>query len=114
MLAFIEPDANTIKLSPVQMRIARQAFEEDGKLLQPILNQIGARTEEIALNGIAKALGMRVVNLAASQIPDDVLDSFPIKIIHRRNVFPLGVQPNGVLYVATSNPFDVALIDDAA
>ncbi len=114
MLAFIEPDANTIKLSPVQMRIARQAFEEDGKLLQPILNQIGARTEEIALNGIAKALGMRVVNLAASQIPDDVLDSFPIKIIHRRNVFPLGVQPNGVLYVATSNPFDVALIDDVS
>ncbi len=114
MLVFFEPDSNTLQLSAVQLRIARQAFEEDGKLLQPILNQIGARTEEIALAAIAKKLGMPVVNLAASTIPDDVLDKFPVKLVHRRNVFPLGVQENGVLYVATSNPFDVSLIDDVS
>ena len=94
------------------MRIARQAFIEDQRLLQSTLNQLGARNEEIALAGIAKKLGIKVVNLAASTIPDDVLDNFPIKLIHRRNIFPLGVQDDGALYVATSAPFDLSVIDE--
>ena len=92
MLVFVEPDSDMLKLNAVQMRIARQAFKDDGKLLQPTLNLLGARTEEIALAAIARKLGIKVVNLAASQIPDDVLNNFPIKFIHRCNVFPLGVQ----------------------
>ena len=112
MLVFVEPDSNTLKLNAVQMRIARQGFLEDERLLQPTLNQLGARTEEIALAGIAKKLGIKVVNLAASELPEDVLDAFPIKIIHRRNVFPLGVQPDGALYVATCNPFDLSAVDE--
>ena len=110
MLVFVEPDSNTLKLNAVQMRIARQGFLEDERLLQPTLNQLGARTEEIALAGLAKKLGIKVVNLAASELPEDVLDAFPIKIIHRRNVFPLGVQPDGALYVATCNPFDLSAV----
>ena len=112
MLVFVEPDSDMLKLNAVQMRIARQAFKDDGKLLQPTLNLLGARTEEIALAAIARKLGIKVVNLAASQIPDDVLNNFPIKIIHRRNVFPLGVQEDGALYVATCNPFDLSAIDE--
>lgn len=86
MLVFVEPDSDMLKLNAVQMRIARQAFKDDGKLLQPTLNQLGARTEEIALSAIARKLGIKVVNLAASQIPDDVLNNFPIKIIDRKSV----------------------------
>ena len=92
MLVFIEPDSETPKLNAVQMRIARQGFVEDGRLLQPTLNQLGARTEEIALAALGRKLGIKVVNLGASQVPEDVLNDFPIKIIHRRNVFPLGVR----------------------
>ncbi|MBQ9812523.1 MAG: Flp pilus assembly complex ATPase component TadA [Thermoguttaceae bacterium] len=96
------------------MRIARAEFEEEGKLSQPVLNQLGARTEEIALSAIAQKLGLPVVNLAKSTLPDDVLVNFPTKIVHRRNVFPLGVQSDGALYVATSNPFDLTLVDEVS
>lgn len=114
MLVFFEPDEKTLKLNAVQMRIARSSFEQDGRLQQPILNQLGARTEEIAIAAIAQKLGLPVVNLPKSEIPADVLTDFPSKIIHKRNVFPLGVQPDGALYIATSNPFDLSLVDEVS
>ncbi len=114
MIVFFEPEEKPLKLNAVQMRIARASFEEEGKLTQPVLNQLGARTEEIALAAIAQKLGLPVVNLAKSTLPDDVLINFPTKIVHRRNVFPLGVQSDGALYVATSNPFDLTIVDEAS
>ena len=114
MLVFFEPEEKPLKLNAVQMRIARASFEEEGRLQQPILNQLGARTEEIALAAIAFKLGIPVVNLAKSTIPENALENFPTKIVHRRNVFPLGVQKDGALYVATSNPFDLTLVDEAS
>ncbi len=113
MIVFWEPEEKPLKLNAVQMRIARASFEEDGKL-QPVLNQLGARTEEIALTAIAAKLGIPVVNLAKSTVPEDALVNFPTKLVHRRNVFPLGVQSDGALYVATCNPFDLSLIDEVS
>ncbi|MCF0234780.1 MAG: type II/IV secretion system protein [Thermoguttaceae bacterium] len=92
------------------MRIARSAFAEDGRL-QPVLNQLGVRSEEAALVAIADKLGIPVVDLAKSTIPDEVLEKFPIKIIHRKNVFPLGWDADGSLLIATRNPFDLEPID---
>lgn len=114
MIVFFEQEERPLKLNAVQMRIARASFEEDGKLLRPVLNQLGARTEEIALDAIAQRLGLPVVDLAKTTVPNDVLVNFPTKIIHRRNVFPLGVQSDGALYVATSNPFDLSLVDEVS
>ncbi len=113
MIVFWEPEEKPLKLNAVQMRIARASFEEEGKL-QPVLNQLGARTEEIALTAIAAKLGIPVVNLAKSTVPEDALVNFPTKLVHRRNVFPLGVQADGALYVATCNPFDLSLIDEVS
>ena len=87
MLVFFEPEAKPLKLNAVQLRIARTSYEEEGRLQQPILNQLGARTEEIALKAIAQKLGLPVVDLTKSTLPDDVLVDFPTKIVHRRNVF---------------------------
>ncbi len=114
MLVFFEPDEKPLKLNAVQLRIARASFEEEGRLQQPILNQLGARTEEIALAAIALKLGLPVVNLAKSTLPDNVLENFPTKLVHRRNIFPLGVQPDGALYIATCNPFDLSVIDEVS
>ncbi|MBR6387735.1 MAG: Flp pilus assembly complex ATPase component TadA [Thermoguttaceae bacterium] len=114
MLVFFEPEAKPLKLNAVQLRIARTSYEEEGRLQQPILNQLGARTEEIALKAIAQKLGLPVVDLTKSTLPDDVLVDFPTKIVHRRNVFPLGVQSDGALYVATSNPFDLSVVDEVS
>ncbi len=112
MIVFAEKPADVLKLNAVQMRIARAALADGERLQQATLNQLGARNEEIALVAIAAKLGVPVVDVAKSEIPEDVLENFPIKLIHRRNVFPLGRQADGSLLVATSNPFDLSPIDE--
>ena len=112
MIVFAEKPADVLKLNAVQMRIARAALADGDRLQQATLNQLGARTEEIALVAIAAKLGVPVVDVAKSEIPSDVLENFPIKLVHRRNVFPLGRQADGSLLVATSNPFDLSPIDE--
>ncbi len=112
MIVFAEKSADVLKLNAVQMRIARAALADGDRLQQATLNQLGARNEEIALVAIAAKLGVPVVDVAKSEIPDDVLENFPIKLVHRRNVFPLGRQADGSLLVATSNPFDLSPIDE--
>ena len=112
MIVFAEKTADVLKLNAVQMRIARAALADGGRLQQATLNQLGARTEEIALVAIAAKLGVPVVDVAKSEIPGDVLENFPVKLVHRRNVFPLGRQADGSLLVATSNPFDLSPIDE--
>ena len=112
MIVFAEKPADVLKLNAVQMRIARAALADGDRLQQATLNQLGARNEEIALVAIAAKLGVPVVDVAKSEIPSDVLENFPIKLVHRRNVFPLGRQADGSLLVATSNPFDLSPIDE--
>ena len=112
MIVFAEKPADVLKLNAVQMRIARAALADGERLQQATLNQLGARNEEIALVAIAAKLGVPVVDVAKSEIPADVLENFPIKLVHRRNVFPLGRQADGSLLVATSNPFDLSPIDE--
>jgi general secretion pathway protein E/type IV pilus assembly protein PilB len=112
MIVFAEKPADVLKLNAVQMRIARAALADGDRLQQATLNQLGARNEEIALVAIAAKLGVPVVDVAKSEIPSDALENFPIKLVHRRNVFPLGRQADGSLLVATSNPFDLSPIDE--
>ncbi|MBP3558856.1 MAG: type II/IV secretion system protein [Thermoguttaceae bacterium] len=112
MIVFAEKPADVLKLNAVQMRIARAALADGERLQQATLNQLGARNEEIALVAIAAKLGVPIVDVAKSEIPADVLENFPIKLVHRRNVFPLGRQADGSLLVATSNPFDLSPIDE--
>lgn len=112
MIVFAEKPADVLKLNAVQMRIARAALAGGERLQQATLNQLGARTEEIALVAVAAKLGVPVVDVSKSEIPADALENFPIKLVHRRNVFPLGRQADGALLVATRNPFDLAPIDE--
>ena len=78
MIVFAEKPADVLKLNAVQMRIARAALADGERLQQATLNQLGARTEEIALVAIAAKLGVPVVDVAKSEIPSDVLENFPI------------------------------------
>ena len=73
MLVFFEPEAKPLKLNAVQLRIARTSYEEEGRLQQPILNQLGARTEEIALKAIAQKLGLPVVMIDRPKLDYDVI-----------------------------------------
>lgn len=110
MIVFVDKGEPSGAFNTVQLQIAREALETDGRLGH-VLNQLGVRTEEDALFLLAKGLGMPLIDLAKSEVSEDILSGFPIKMIHRFGVFPLGCDAEGTLMIATCNPFDLHPID---
>ncbi|MBO7726090.1 MAG: type II/IV secretion system protein [Thermoguttaceae bacterium] len=95
------------------MSIAREALDSDGRLTA-VLNQLGVKTEEDALFLIAQKLGIPMADLAKSEVPDEVLDGFPVKAVHQYGIFPIGFDDDGSLLIATCNPFRPEPIDALA
>ena len=112
-IQFIEKDDLPVSLNTMQMHIAREALDEDGRLTA-VLNQLGVKTEEEGLYLIARKLGLPMADLAKSEVPEEILDGFPIKAVHRDGVFPIGSADDGSLLIATCNPFHVEPIDALA
>jgi general secretion pathway protein E/type IV pilus assembly protein PilB len=96
-------------LSAHQLELARRAQETDGRLDQ-VAAELGFSTEEEALAAVGQALGMELVDLTTVKVDLAGLKSFPLKLIHRYGIFPIG-RRDGSLLVATSNPFDLHALD---
>ena len=88
---------------------ARQAIAAHGSI-ESILDDIGFDSQEQALAIIAETLGMKFEDVASSPIDASCLQQFPVKLIHRFNLFPLR-RENNLLVVAVSDPFDLHAID---
>lgn len=91
------------------LNIAREAHATDGNLAR-VASQLGFSSEEDALRAVGWTLGMELVDLANTKIDPAVLQDFPIKLIHRHEVFPVKID-NGYLVVALGNPFDLHALD---
>lgn len=65
------------------------------------------------LQAIAHALGLELIHLEQTEVDAGLLESFPYKLIHRYEVFPLR-RVDSTLILAVSNPFDVHAIDAIA
>ena len=98
------------KFSPAQFQSVREALQNEGRLVS-ILPILGVRTEELAYQALAAVLRLRLADLGKSQIDPDILDQFPTKLVHRYNVFPIDIDDNGSLMVATSNPLEMHALD---
>ncbi|NQT17192.1 MAG: Flp pilus assembly complex ATPase component TadA, partial [Planctomycetes bacterium] len=92
-----------------QLSLARQAQETDGRL-DRIASDLGFASEEDALSAVGRVMGMELVDLSTSKIDLSALKDFPIKLIHRYGVFPIG-RRDGSLVVATGDPFDLQALD---
>ena len=112
-IRYFEKEEELAPLNPVQMSIAREALDSDGRLTA-VLNQLGVKTEEDALFLIAQKLGIPMADLAKSEVPDEVLDGFPVKAVHQYGIFPIGFDDDGSLLIATCNPFRPEPIDALA
>lgn len=110
MIVYVQKEEAPVQLNAVQLQIARESLDNDGRL-GPVLNQLGVRHEEDALYALADALGMKMVDLSKTEVPDTILDGFPVKMIHRFGVFPIGADADGTLFIATCHPFDLHAID---
>ncbi|MEO1998067.1 MAG: GspE/PulE family protein [Planctomycetaceae bacterium] len=65
---------------------------------------------EQALEVVAAEFGMSVVDLSQVQIDPQLLDGFPIRLIHRHSVFPTA-RDDQTLALAIRNPFDLQALD---
>ncbi len=72
---------------------------------------LGLVSEEDALQALGDEVGIPFVDLEAQKIDLNLLNGFPLKLIHRHSVFPIE-RVNGTLRVATSDPFDLYPLDE--
>ena len=75
--------------------------------------KMGFLEEEAALKAIGSDIGIDFIDLREAEVDLSLLDSFPNRLIHREQLFPVERQ-NGHVLVETSNPFDYNAIDEAS
>ncbi|MCL2118418.1 MAG: Flp pilus assembly complex ATPase component TadA [Planctomycetaceae bacterium] len=110
MMIFADALAKAQLFNQRQLQIVRDTIVGGGRL-STILTQLGARSEEEAFHYLAITLGMRLLDLSKTEVDEEILKTFPMKMVHRYGVFPVGRDPDGSLVVATGNPFDLYAID---
>ncbi|MFY9374917.1 MAG: ATPase, T2SS/T4P/T4SS family [Kiritimatiellia bacterium] len=86
-----------------------QQRDNDSVLTALVVAQGYAR-EDVFLTELAKAMKVPYVRVGNETIPGEILEKVPTKAVFQYNVIPLGVE-DGVLRVATSEPFRPGLAD---
>ncbi len=93
-----------------QLQRSREA-QIDGARLDQAAVQLGFISEEKALRALGEEVGIEFIDLADAEIDLSLLKDFPLRFIHRENLFPIR-QYDGTLVVATSDPFNLYPLDE--
>lgn len=99
------------KLDADDLELALREHHKTGERLGTILIKMGLVSEEDVLRALAQQLQLPFVRLSEVQIPKEVIEKIPAKIVSHYNLVPLE-QTNGTLRVAVSDPLDVHTLDD--
>lgn len=94
------------RLSRSELKLARQAFSDSASGIARLTEQLGITNEVNAIQSIGLSLGIPVVDLAKESVDATTLDGFPLRLIHRHNLFPIE-RSSEELTLVVSNPFDV-------
>jgi len=87
-------------LGPEQVEEVEEERQRTGKPYRNLLIDMGLMTEDQILDLVANYLGTRVINLPATDIPQDVIQNVPASVARMYNVFPVTCGPNSVEVVA--------------
>jgi len=98
-------------IKPEDLAEALALRKRTGQRLDKALIESGHVSEEQVLRVMSEQLGIPMVNLAEVEIDVETLRSLPPKLVYRRGLVPLSKE-NGVLRVATSDPFDLYSFDE--
>jgi general secretion pathway protein E/type IV pilus assembly protein PilB len=100
------------QLTDVDARRAEEAqAAEPNRPLHEILLEKGIGNELNVLAALAEEFGLEFVDLSHAQIEPDTLAVMPARLVHRKGLLPVS-RNNGMLVVATSNPYDVYSLDE--
>ncbi|MFN5470169.1 MAG: GspE/PulE family protein [Pirellulaceae bacterium] len=95
-----------------QLRTVADLMREK-QSLQPLAVRWEFEGEKELLVETARSLGLEWLEGEDLTVPPEAIDGFPIKLIHRHEVFPLE-RGEGWIRIAVSNPFDFHAIDAVA
>ena len=100
------------KLDQVHLQTISRALQNSRPLAE-IATELEFNSLSDLLLATSRALGIKLVNLEETDVDSSLLDDFPLRLIHRHEVFPL-VKNNDSLVLAVSNPFNMHAIDAVA
>jgi type II secretion system protein E len=86
------------------------ADRSDGAGMVAIINRLGMVKEEDFLQKLAPSVGMAFTSLAEAEPTPEAVQRLPARAVYQYNVMPLRLL-NGVLTVATSDPFNTGMTD---
>ncbi len=108
----VDSDAAVPCLTPDQLTVAREAHTVEGRF-DGVMQQLGCRSENEVLAAVARTLGLDTVNLTEAKPDLHLLETFPIRLIHRFHIFPLWMH-RGSLVLAISDPFNLHAVDSVS
>ena len=99
------------KISAEQLQAALEARKGSGDRLERILVRMGFVDEREVLGVLSEQMSMPVVDLSEVEVDVDLLRKVQ-KLVHKRGLVPLKANGDGMLPVATSDPYDVYGLDE--
>lgn len=98
-------------LTSEQLKMAVEFQKSVGGKLGAIIVKLGFIEDQTLTNFIARQQGLPVVNLDELVLPENLVKRIPRKLIEKHHVMPIRYH-DGVLTVATSDPFDYEAIEE--
>ncbi len=98
-------------ITRAQLDEALAEQRNSGERLDRVLVRLRIVTRDQVLSALGDQFHMPVVDLADVSPSQTVLEALPAKLVYRQNCVPID-QRNGSLIVATSDPFEVSIIDE--
>lgn len=92
-------------------RIAEVHKQAPHRPIHELIIEKGFARELPVLEELASECGLDLVDLSEAQLDPEVLKVIPLRLIHRKLLLPIKNE-NGILTVATSDPFDLYSIDE--
>jgi general secretion pathway protein E/type IV pilus assembly protein PilB len=92
-------------------RVEEAIGSSGGRPPHDVILEKGFAKEPELLQALSEEFGLELVDLTDRAIPEDVLQSIPPKVVHRRQLVPLEKSGNN-LTVATGNPYDLYSLDE--
>ncbi len=98
-------------ISRAQLEEALGEQRRTGERLDRLLVRMAFVTREQVLEAIGEQFHMPVVDLTTMIVEPKVLEQLPARLVHKQSCVPIA-QKNGTLTVATSDPFEISVLDE--